>query len=118
MRVDRQQRNFMGVILVETELLVPESQTRGPRLASNPSSEAEECRTVFADMLQHSAALAGVSGNLHRLLEEYRLTERRARALENVILPEIEQSLNEMNSYLEEADLEDAVRVRLQRHER
>ena len=53
----------------------------------------------------------------HRLLAEYRLTERRARALENVILPEIEQSLNEMNSYLEEADLEDAIRARLQRHE-
>jgi len=51
------------------------------------------------------------------LLAEYRLTERRARALENVILPEIEQSLNEMNSYLEEADLEDAIRARLQRHE-
>jgi len=61
--------------------------------------------------------LAGLSGNLHRLLEEYRLTERRARALENIILPEIEQSLNEMNGYLEEVDLEDAIRARLQRHE-
>ena len=116
-RLDRQQRNFMGVMLVETGLLVSESQTSFPRPASNPSSEAEVCRTVFADMLQHSAALAGVSGNLHRLLEEYRLTARRARALENIILPEIEQSLNEMVSYLEEADLEDAIRVRLQRHE-
>jgi V/A-type H+-transporting ATPase subunit D len=117
LRLDRRQRNFMGVILVETELLVPESQAGVPRLASNPSSEAEVCRTAFADMFQHSAALAGVSGNLHRLLEEYRLTERRARALENVILPEIEQSLNAMNSYLEEADLEDAIRARLQHHE-
>jgi V/A-type H+-transporting ATPase subunit D len=117
MRLDGRQRNFMGVTLVETQLLVPESQTRAPRLASNPSSEAEACRRAFADMIQHSAVLAGLSGNLHRLLEEYRLTERRARALENVILPEIEQSLNEMMSYLEEVDLEDAIRARLQRHE-
>ena len=117
LRLDIQQHNFMGVTLVETRLLVPESQTSGPRLASNPSSEAEVCRTVFADMLQHSAVLAGLSGNLYRLLEEYRQTERRARALENVILPEIEQSLNEMMSYLEEVDLEDAVRARLQRRE-
>jgi len=117
MRVDRQQRNYMGVTLVETKLLVPESQTSAARPASNPSSEAEACRKVFADMIQHSAVLAGLSGNLHRLLEEYRLTERRARALENVILPEIEQSLNEMVSYLEEADLEDALRARLQRHD-
>jgi len=118
LRLDIQQRNFMGVTLVETQLLAHESQASAPRLASNPSSEAEACRTVFADMLQGSAALAGLSGNLHRLLEEYRLTERRARALENIILPEIEQSLNEMMSYLEEVDLEDAVRARLQRHER
>ncbi|MEA2080773.1 MAG: V-type ATP synthase subunit D [Pseudomonadota bacterium] len=116
-RLDEQRRNFMGVTLVETELLVPESQMSAPRVASNPSTEAEACRKVFADMIQHSAVLAGLSGNLHRLLEEYRLTERRARALENVILPEIEQSLNEMMSYLDEVDLEDAIRARLQRHE-
>jgi len=116
-RVDEQRRNFMGVTLAETELLVAGSQMSAPRPASNPSSEAEACRKVFADMMQHSAVLAGLSGNLHRLLGEYRLTERRARALENVILPEIEQSLNEMASYLEEADLEDAIRARLQRHE-
>jgi len=116
-RLHRQQRNFMAVTLVETQLRFTESQQSAPRLASNPSSEAEACRKVFADMMQHSAVLAGLSGNLHRLLGEYRLTERRARALENVILPEIEQSLNEMASYLEEADLEDAIRARLQRHE-
>ena len=116
-RLDRQLRNFMGVTLVESELLLPESQQRAPRVASNPSSEAEACREAFAVMIQHSAELAGVSGNLHRLLAEYRLTERRARALENIILPEIEQSLNEMMGYLDEADLEDAIRARLQRHE-
>jgi len=116
LRLDRRQRNFMGVTLVETQLLVPESQTSAPRLASNPSSEAEACRKVFADIIQHSAVLAGLSGNLYRLLKEYRQTERRARALENVILPEIEQSLNEMMSYLEEVDLEDAIRARLHRH--
>lgn len=56
--------------------------------------------------------LAGVSGNLHRLGREYKITERRARALENVILPEIDQSLRQMSSLLEEQDLEDAIRAR------
>ena len=55
-----------------------------------------------------------VSGNLYRLLADYRLTERRARALENVILPEIEQSLKVMTTHLEELEFEDAVRVRRQ----
>ena len=58
-------------------------------------------------------ALAGVSGNLHRLLAEYRRTERRARALENVILPELAQALAQVSGYLEEMDLEDAIRVRI-----
>jgi len=58
--------------------------------------------------------IAGVTGNLYRLLAEYRITERRSRALENIILPEIEQSLREMSSHLEELELEDAIRVRLQ----
>ena len=115
-RVDNEQRNFMGVALVESALLHPGSSKPVPPVASNPSSEAEACRKVFVDMIRQSAVLAGLSGNLHRLLKEYRLTERRARALENVILPEIEQSLNEMAAYLEEADLEDAIRARLQRH--
>ena len=111
--VDDQRRNFMGVTLIETALLASEAQAPA---ASDPSSEAEACREVFVDLVQHSATLAGLSGNLHRLLKEYRLTERRARALENVILPEIERSLNDMMAYLEEADLEDAIRARLQGH--
>ena len=106
--------NFMGVTLVETQLAAPPAEPAGRRAAANPSPEAERCRADFADLLRQSALLAGVSGNLYRLLVEYRLTERRARALENVILPEIEQALNVMGTHLEELDFEDAVRVRLQ----
>jgi V/A-type H+-transporting ATPase subunit D len=105
-------RNFMGVALLDTLLDVPASEDAAPRMPANPSIEAEQCRDVFQQLLQRSAALAGISGNLYRLLGEYRVTERRARALENVILPEIEQSLADMSTYLEELDLEDAVRAR------
>jgi V/A-type H+-transporting ATPase subunit D len=101
-------RQFMGVALLD----VPASEDAAPRMPANPSIEAEQCRDVFQQLLQRSAALAGISGNLYRLLGEYRVTERRARALENVILPEIEQSLADMSTYLEELDLEDAVRAR------
>ncbi len=72
------------------------------------------CQALFHDLLLRASELAGVSGNLYRLLAEYRLTERRARALENVILPEIEQSLKVMTTHLEELEFEDAVRVRRQ----
>jgi V/A-type H+/Na+-transporting ATPase subunit D len=108
------QRNFMGVTLVETSLATASAEPAARRAAANPSPEAEQCRSAFSELLQQSAVLAGVSGNLYRLQAEYRLTDRRARALENVIIPEIEQALRVMGTHLEELDFEDAVRVRLQ----
>jgi V/A-type H+/Na+-transporting ATPase subunit D len=105
-------RNFMGVTLVETALAEPPAAA--VPAAVYPSPEAVQCRTAFAELLQQSAVLAGVAGNLYRLQAEYRLTERRARALENVLIPEIEQALKVMDTHLEELDFEDAVRVRLQ----
>lgn len=106
-------QNFMGVTLVETELSTKSIEDL-PTTTVNPSSKAESCRQLFGDIVVQAAMLAGISGNLYRLLNEYRLTERRSRALENVILPEIEQNLREMSLHLEELDLEDAVRVYLQ----
>jgi V/A-type H+-transporting ATPase subunit D len=110
-RIGMTRRNFMGVTLVETALAASAAARRPP---ANPSPQAEQCRSVFSELLQDAARLAGVSGNLYRLQVEYRVTERRARALENVILPEIEQTLRVMSAHLEEIDFEDAVRVGLQ----
>lgn len=106
-------RNFMGVTLLETEL-VTENVSGMNAAASNPSARAELCTRLFRDIVVQSAQLAAVTGNLYRLLSEYRVTERRSRALENIILPEIDQALHEMTSHLEELELEDAIRVRLQ----
>jgi V/A-type H+-transporting ATPase subunit D len=105
-------RNFMGVELIETELIMENAADR-VTLPPNPSAKAENCSRLFCDITMKSAVLAGISGNLYRLLAEYRITERRSRALENIILPEIDLSLREMSTHLEELDLEDAIRVRL-----
>ncbi|MGB5518715.1 MAG: V-type ATP synthase subunit D [Gammaproteobacteria bacterium] len=106
-------RNFMGVTLTETELKASDNDAVAAP-AVYASAAAERCRQLFRNIVINSAVLAGVSGNLHRLLAEYRVTERRSRALENIILPEIDQALYEMSSHLEELDLEDAIRVHLQ----
>ena len=107
--------NFMGVSLKVTELKYGITEEDARDAACNASTEAEACRRTFLDIVSQSAVLAGISGNLHRLLQEYRVTERRARALENVILPEIEQTLSVMSTHLEELDLEETVRARLQK---
>ncbi len=80
--------------------------------ASNPSPEAEHCRALFVELLRRSAGLAALSGNLERLRSEYRRTERRARALEDVLLPEIDQTLSDLETRLEELEQEEVIRVR------
>lgn len=79
--------------------------------ALNPSPEAERCRRLFLDTLQQSAALAAHASNLERLRHEYRRTERRARALEDVLMPEIDDTIRELESRLEEIEQEEAIRV-------
>jgi V/A-type H+/Na+-transporting ATPase subunit D len=79
---------------------------------ADPSPEARACRTAFAALLGPLAALAASAGNLERLGAEYRRTERRALALENVLLPEVTQALAAIDEHLTLADQEEAVRIR------
>ena len=80
--------------------------------AEHPSPEAGRCRDLFAALMRQSAGLAALAGNLERLRLEYRRTERRARALEDVLMPEVEQAINELEARLEEMEQEEAIRVR------
>jgi len=63
-------------------------------------------------LLEAAAPLAAITANLHRLMREYRRTERRVRALENVVLPEIRQDLAAMEEHLDLNDQEEVIRVR------
>ncbi len=102
-------RRLMGVVLQDADLaglLAPQA------VPLHPSPEAEACRRQFAEALRQAAVLAAVSGNLERLYLEYRRASRRARALQDVLLPEIERTLSEVESRLEEFEQEDAVWMR------
>ena len=78
----------------------------------DPSAEAEACRSAFARLVPIAASMAASQANVHRLIIEYRATERRARALENVLLPETDAQLASINEHLDEADQEEAIRLR------
>jgi len=80
--------------------------------AVNRTSEADFCRDLFSRLVPEMVALASMARNLGRLREEYRRTARRARALEDVLLPEIDKTLLELDSDLEELEREEAIRVR------
>ncbi len=59
-----------------------------------------------------AAELAAIGANIRRLTREYRRTERRVRALENVVLPEIREDLAMMEEHLDTAEQEEVIRVR------
>lgn len=110
-RVQRASRSFLGVTLIESRLENPSQEASAA--AVYPSAQAHRCRRLVGELIEQAAVVAGVAGNLLRLTAEYRRTERRARALEDVILPEIEETLREMETHLEEVDQEETIRTRL-----
>jgi V/A-type H+-transporting ATPase subunit D len=71
------------------------------------------CALAFARITALAALTAALAGNLHRLIAEYRRTDRRARALENVVLPEVGKRLRDIEAALEDGDLEETLRTRL-----
>jgi V/A-type H+-transporting ATPase subunit D len=107
--VRRTARSLMGVRLQEAafDALAPPAP---PAVAHSP--EAEACRRAFARLVERSAPLAAVAGNLERLSLEYRRAVRRARALSDVLLPELDRDVYEIETRLEELEQEDAISMR------
>lgn len=103
-------RSVLGVIVNEVTCAMGEQEATPPVVDQSP--EAERCRSVFRELVPRAAKLAALAGNLERLRLEYTRTARRARALEDVLLPEIEDNLKAIDTALEELEREEAVRVR------
>lgn len=99
---------FLAMPLPEAEL--------GLELAGLDRLESDAlgaCAQAYADLARNAAGLAAAEAALFRLIEEYRRTERRVRALENLILPELRNDERDMEEVLEEGEMEEAIRVRL-----
>lgn len=80
--------------------------------AAEGSPELAACREAFAELLAATAPQAAVAGNLERLSAEYRRAVRRARALQDVMLPELDGRIREFEGRLEEMEQEEAVALR------
>ena len=109
-RLHLQHQTFLGLNLVEATLEIPDPARDPSHRPTTPESRG--CAAAFRNLLARNAELAACVTSLHRLVEEYVRTERRARALENVVLPEIDESLRFIEEQLDALDQEEAVRVR------
>ena len=108
-RIEQRTRRVMGIGVVEAS--ADAASASPPRAAVDPSPEARACAAVHLDLLREAAQLAALECSLRRLAAEYRRTERRARALENVLMPELEQALRFVEEQLELYEMEENVRV-------
>jgi len=109
-RVLLEPRNLLGLQLISARLETGQCGYREAPL--NPSPEARTAAVAHIAALETIIRLAAVGVSLRRLVREYVRTERRARALENVLLPEIGQALGFIEEQLEGLDQEEAIRVR------
>lgn len=101
--------SLMGVHLQFAEL---HGDALPPEAPVDVSPEAEACRQAYAAALRQAAALAAMGGNLERLFLEYKRASRRARALQDVLLPELDRDVAELETRLEELEQEDAIWMR------
>lgn len=77
------------------------------------SPEANACSAAFAGLLALAPQVGAATANLERLSEEYRRSIRRARALDDVLIPEAARELSSMETALEDLEREDAIAMRL-----
>jgi V/A-type H+-transporting ATPase subunit D len=106
-------RRLLGLDLIEARL--EEAPPPGPEPAANPSVEAHVCALAFRSWRAVLVEMAAAQANLRRLVREYIRTHRRAEALENVLLPEIDATLRMIDDQLESQDQEEAARLRQHR---
>jgi V/A-type H+-transporting ATPase subunit D len=101
--------SLMGVVLVDATATRETLRVAEPVY---PSPEAEACREAFGALTVQLATVAAMSGNLERLHREYRKSVRRVRALQDVLLPELDRDLYEIEAQLDELERDEALGAR------
>lgn len=108
--MDLRSRSVLGVTVHELQCQIAAQTTTSDTAMFSP--EAVRCTDAFRALIPRAAQLAVLAGNLERLREDYARTARRARAMEDVLLPEIDEALSAIDGALEELEREEAVRAR------
>jgi V/A-type H+-transporting ATPase subunit D len=101
---------LLGLALVDAELELAEVPPEFDPAETSP--EVSDCSARFQELAAQAAVIGGLALSLRVMARDYVRTERRARALENVILPEIDADLRFVEAQLESIDQEESIRVR------
>jgi V/A-type H+-transporting ATPase subunit D len=113
-----QRSRLFGLELITPQLVPAPAAAHEREPAVNPTPEARSCALAYRAWFEPAIEIAACCVNLRRLVREYVRTERRARAIENVLLPEIDSSLKFIEEQLEGMDQEENARLRQRREHR
>jgi V/A-type H+-transporting ATPase subunit D len=108
-RLQCEARSLMGVVLQDAAWHAG-ARPAPPTVHASP--ELRDCRRAFERLIAAAAPLAAVCANLERLSQEYRRSLRRARALQDVLMPELVREIDGIQTRLEELEQEDALTMR------
>jgi V/A-type H+/Na+-transporting ATPase subunit D len=106
---------LLGLRLIDARLREPDAPARRPMHGAEASTEVRECARAHRALLASAVALAACCLTLRRLVREYVRTERRTRAIENILLPEIDAAVKFVEEQLDGVDQEELARLRHQR---
>jgi len=101
---------FLGLAMLSTGQVPAPAATS--RAAIDPSPEAKACRAAFEKLVWTAADIGLRASNLMRLAREYRRIERRANALEKVLLPEVGEAIKLVDEQLDTMEREEVIRTR------
>jgi V/A-type H+-transporting ATPase subunit D len=114
-RLSVRRSRLLSLELLNVHLEIPVQLTQQSAQPVNPTPEARACAKAHLDLLGRFVEFAACVVNLRRLVQDYIRTERRAKAIENVLMPEIEASLKLIEEQLESVDQEEIARLRQRR---
>ena len=103
-RLDVKEHRLMGLNVPEVT-----AETEGFKLQFSPgdgSAAADEVMAQFIDAMASITKLASIETAVWRLAREVKKTQRRVNALEKIFIPDYTETLDYINSVLEEKDRE------------
>lgn len=105
-------RSVMGVEIpiVECDDRLPDAPPYG---LAESNSALDEAYLRFIEVKKLSVVMAEVENSVYRLADAIKKTQKRAKALKNIIIPEAEASVREISAVLEEKEREEFSRMKI-----
>jgi V/A-type H+-transporting ATPase subunit D len=112
-QIELESRNLMGVKVpdIKSENVRRKLHERGFSVLSS-TSRIDETISAYEELLEKVIEFAETETGLIKLLDEIEKTKRRVSALEEKVIPEMQESLNYVSQVLEESEREETFRMK------